>query len=411
MDIVKNIIVVCDFAYPKAGSEKVAIESSVGLAQEGKKILYFCGTGPIDSRLNNENIKVVCLKQTPIIENKSKLNGMIQGTWNRKAKKEFEKVLDEFDNKDTIIHIHLWQKTLSGSFLKAAQEKKFKVVFTMHHYFLACPNGGFFNYQKYEICEKKAMGIKCLTTHCDSRNYAFKVWRCARLGMEQKIGKSLEQIKDYIYISELGKKALEPYLNEKSNYYYIPNPINIKKQEYKDSSKNSEYIFVGRLAKEKGVILLAKVAKELNLKITFVGEGDCRKEIEEIYPKAKITGWVSKEEVNKYVENARALLFPSLWYEGMPLSVMESLALGIPVIATETCAASEIIEENINGMLFRNNDFNDLKKKILMLEDNEYVSRISKNAYDLFWENDYSIDNHVSKLISTYNEVLKRQED
>lgn len=408
MNNIENVIVICDFGFTKGGSEKVAIESSVGLANKGKKITFFCASAPIDDRLNHKNINVVCLQQKAIVENSNKLAGMIQGIWNSKANKELKKILKRHDKNNTIVHFHLWQKSLSGSVIKSVKDEGFKSVFTMHHYFMACPNGGFFNYRKNEICSCKAMSFECITKNCDSRNYLYKIWRCARLFTEQNISCSFDTIKDYIYISELGKNALIPYLDNSSNYYYIPNPIHIKKEKLKNKKDNNYYVYIGRLSKEKGVHLLANVAKELKLKIIFVGEGECRQDILDIYPEAIITGWLDKDSVSDYIKKARAMIFPSLWYEGMPLSVLECLANGVPVIVTDTCAAREVIFNDKNGYLFKNGNKDDLKEKINRLNDNNKLEKLSQGAYESFWENDYSLEAHLNKLIDTYNNILSK---
>lgn len=406
MNRIKNVIVICDFAYTKGGSEKVAIESSIGLAKRGINVVYFCASGPIDERLNHRNIKVVNLNQVAIVENNSKIKGMIQGTWNFKAKKELEKILDNYKAEESIVHLHLWQKALSASVIKAIGNKKFKAVFTMHHYFMACPNGGFFNYKKNEICTCKCMSINCIFSNCDSRNYFYKIWRVIRLFIERNIAKSTRSIKNYFYISELGRNALLPYLDRNSKCFYVPNPININKKPLQDISKNDIYVYVGRLSKEKGVHLLAKVALELGLNILFVGDGECREEILSIYPQAKISGWVDKEQVDKYMLSARALIMPSLWYEGMPLSVMEAQSRGIPVIVTDTCAANEIIENGVNGYLFENNNSESLKYAINKITNDEELKALSNNSYVKFWRNDYSLDHHIELVINNYNRII-----
>ncbi|HFF9308998.1 TPA: glycosyltransferase family 4 protein [Clostridium perfringens] len=406
MKEINNVIVICDFAFTNGGSEKVAIESSIGLANRGKKVKYFCASGPIDERLKHENIEVICLGQKAIVENKSKILGMVQGIWNKKSKKELDKLLKKHSKDDTIVHLHLWQKALSSSVIKSINDNGFKVIFTMHHYFMACPNGGFFNYKSNKICDCKAMSKKCLKTNCDSRNYLYKIWRYIRLFIEQKYSRSLREIKNYIYISELGKNALEPYLDKDSKYYYIPNPIDINKDKLVNILDNDYYVYIGRLSKEKGVSLLAEAAKELDLNIVFVGEGDCREEIEKIYPKAKITGWLDKDKVKKYIRGSKSLIFPSLWYEGMPLSVLECLSNGIPVIVSDTCAANEVVSDGNNGYLFKNNDINDLKAKIMQTQDNTTLELLSKGAYESFWKNNYSLNAHLDNLLQAYNNII-----
>lgn len=401
-----NVIIVCDFAFPVGGAEKVAIESAVGLAEKGINVLYFSAVGPIDERLKRPNIEVICLNQEALIKNKNKLKASVQGLWNFYAEKKFRDILQGFDNSNTVIHLHIWQKALSASIIREAIKNNFKVIFTFHHYFIACPNGGFFNYKKNLICECKPMSLKCLFTNCDKRNYVQKIWRVMRLYIEHKFAYMPTKVYNYICISNLGKKVLEPVLPKNSNFYFIDNPINISKDEIVKVRNNDKLVYVGRLSKEKGVTLLAEVAKKLNSDVIFVGDGECRNDILKIYPKAEITGWVDKTEVVKFLSMARVLIFPTLWYEGMPLSVLECQAKGVPTIMSDTCTASEIIKDGFNGYLFKRGDAADLEDKIKLISKDDIVFDMSKNAYNQFWKSNYSLDNHINKLVLTYRKVL-----
>ncbi|QAA34765.1 MULTISPECIES: glycosyltransferase family 4 protein [Clostridium] len=403
-----NVIIICDFAFPSGGSEKVAIESAVGLAERGVKVTYFSAVGPVCKELVHPNIKVVCLNQQSLVKQKNIAAASIQGIWNFEARREFKKLLLEFNPKDTVIHLHLWQKAISASIIREAIKNKFKVAFTFHHYFIVCPNGGFYNYQKHEICNNiKPMSMKCIVCHCDSRSYFHKFWRVIRTFVENKLAYSPSGIKNYIYISQLGRDVLKPYLPSDANYYSIDNPINISKQNRVNASKNNCFIFVGRLSKEKGVILLAKAAKEIGCNIIFVGEGDCADEIKEIYPNAEITGWVDKDKVQEYLSMARALVFPALWYEGMPLTVLESQAKGIPVILSDTCTAIEVVKDNENGFLFERNNLDSLVEKMRLCNDDSLIDRLGRNSYDQFWSKDYSINKHIEKLVNVYEKIIK----
>ena len=65
--------------------------------------------------------------------------------------------------------------------------------------------------------------------------------------------------------------------------------------------------------------------------------------MEKEFPQARFLGWRSPQEVRSLLRAARALVFPSVWYEGQPLSVYEALALGTPVIVSDLCAGREAV--------------------------------------------------------------------
>lgn len=404
-----HIIIVNDFGHITGGADKVALTSAVGLAKAGHDVTVFTAVEPIMKELLENNIKVICTEQFDILHDSNRIRALIQGIWNKKAYEQMIELLDKKDASNTIVHIHSWTKALSSSVSRAATEKKFKVVLTLHDYFSVCPNGGFYNYEKNEICKLKPLSKECIFCNCDSRHYYHKLWRVLRQKKQFNKGLIPKGINNYIYISELNKQVLQSYLPKTSNLYYVKNPIDIEKEEPVDVSKNSAFVFIGRLTKEKGVTLFAKAASELNCEAIFVGDGQCRNDILKINSKAKITGWVEKKKVNSYLKSARALIFPSLWYEGMPLAVLEAIAKGIPVIVSDTCASREVVKNSKTGLWFRRGDASDLISKIKLLYDDDYVRLLGNKAYLEYWNNDYSSENHIKQLESVYLKILNNQ--
>lgn len=80
-------------------------------------------------------MKVFCLNQYDILNNSNRLEAIIQGLWNQKAYKEFDKLLSSLDLQKTIIHFHSWTKVLSASLFAVTRKHHAKIVVTMHDYF------------------------------------------------------------------------------------------------------------------------------------------------------------------------------------------------------------------------------------------------------------------------------------
>ena len=220
----------------------------------------------------------------------------------------------------------------------------FKVVVTLHDYFTACPNGGYFNYKENEICRLSPLSKKCIKCNCDSRNYMFKLYRVIRQFVQNKIVKLNEKLENVITISEFSEKILKKTLNLKTKITRIYSPIETIKDEQKDDiAKNKYFLYVGRISKEKGVDLFCEAITELKYEGVIVGDGDEKARLEEKYPNIKFTGWKDKRDVKKYMKNSKCLVFPSKWYETAGLTVIEAQTLGIPAIVSKNCAASEFI--------------------------------------------------------------------
>lgn len=120
-------------------------------------------------------------------------------------------------------------------------------------------------------------------------------------------------------------------------------------------------VCTGRLSLDKGQILLIKAARQLadeglEFKIILVGDGLLRQELEReiqafgLSENIKITGWATSSEVQNYITNSRVFVLPSL-AEGLPVALMEALALGRPVISTYVAGIPELVEQGKHGWL------------------------------------------------------------
>ena len=87
--------------------------------------------------------------------------------------------------------------------------------------------------------------------------------------------------------------------------------------------------------------MFAEAARKIGMIPTYVGDGPIAHEIAARYPEARMLGWMDPAGVHRAMRAARALVFPSLWFEGQPLTVMEAKGLGVPVIVSDACAGRE----------------------------------------------------------------------
>lgn len=390
---VKTVVIVNDFNYTQGGASKVAIDTARILKKEGIKVIFFSAVNKEEE--NIEGIEYISTNQNEALREKNKIIGAINGIYNLKVRKEFKKLLKTLDKKTTIIHIHGWTKALSSSIFDIAFKMKFKVVLTLHDYFTACPNGGYFNYQKNEICHLEPLCLKCIKCNCDSRNYGFKLYRIVRQFVQNKIVKLNDKLENVITISEFSEKILKPTLGKNTKITRIYNPIEIDDNNEKvDTSKNKYYLYVGRISKEKGVDLFCQAITELGLKGIAVGDGDEKEKLERQYPNIEFTGWKNKDEVKQYMKGAIALIFPSRWYETMGLTVLEALILKTPVIVSENCAGSEFVDKE---NYFKN--IEELKEKI----------KSGINISNLNIENEIRVDNYKNKIINIYENIIENK--
>lgn len=401
-----DIIIVNDYAHINGGAAKVALQSAMALADRGHWVTVLAAVSPILPELHQHGVTVSCTDQRDIARNPNRLQASCQGVWNRAAVAAMRRLLAEKDPRTTIVHIHGWTKALSSSVVREAMNYRAHIIITLHDYFSTCPNGGFYNYPQAQICRLKGMSLKCIMTHCDKTGYSHKLWRVARQSVQKRQGGIPDRIKHYIAISDFSKKIIQPYLPAEAVVHDIPNPVAVEKQPAADPGRSSAFAFVGRLTPEKGIFLFAEACRRADVKSVFVGDGECRAELERRFPEAICTGWLAEQGVRHIMADSRAVLLPSLWYETQGLVVLEAAALGIPAIVADSCAGREYVVDGVTGLWFKGGDSGDLAKQISRLKDAALAGQMGLAAYDAFWSNPPTIDRHVSMLESVYGKMI-----
>ena len=400
--MVSNIIIVNDFAFINGGAGSVAIRTACELSRRGKRVFFFAGVAPVDACLEATGVKVFCLNQYDILNNSNRLEAIIQGLWNQKAYREFDKLLSSLDLQKTIIHFHSWTKVLSASLFAVTRKHHAKIVVTMHDYFSFCPNGGFFVYPQRSICERNPLSWRCVLRNCDARSFSQKMWRVCR----QKIQNFYFWKNDihFISISALTHELCLCHMPKKKIYPVarLNNPLELSDTKC-ELKKDAAYLFMGRLSSEKGLDLFCKAMVDLHLKGLVVGDGYLKEKYQAEYPQIDFVGWASGEEKKKYILQSKCLLFPSFWYEGAPLTIIEMKSYGIPCIVPDRCAASEQIENGKTGFVFKTGDYDSFVTAIKRLEEID-LNEMQKNIINTFHLNDYSMESHIKGLIDIYGD-------
>jgi glycosyltransferase involved in cell wall biosynthesis len=403
---VKNLIVVNDSVAVDGGASQVAIASALGCAQAGWNVHFFAAIGPADPQLLRAGVKVTCLDQRPFIEYPNKAQAALDGICNFKVARRLRALLAEYSPADTVVHLHSYSKALSPVIFPVLKRSGHRWVSTLHEYFLACPNGGFYDYQKNEICFRKSLSGSCLVTHCDTRNYFFKLYRVARVLAQRFIYRVPHSIANLILLSPLSERWLDPYLSKKTKRYYLDNPISATDQGRAAAEKGEHLLFVGRLSAEKGVLQLAKAAQAAGVPLRLVGDGPLRAELEKILPPHSLLGWMDRAGVVAQMRQARALVFPSVWLEVQPLVPIEAAAQGLPSVLSDCTASSELFPDAERGLHFPSQNIEKLVEVLRRTQDSALIQKLSQNAYDWYWKRPWSIDRHTQGLAQIYSQIF-----
>ena len=117
------------------------------------------------------------------------------------------------------------------------------------------------------------------------------------------------------------------------------------------------------------------------------------------------TGWVSSEEKTKIFRSSKLFILPS-WNEGLPMSMLEAMSFGIPVIVTRVGGIPSVIHNGYNGLMISPKSKEELKNAICrLLNDDAYMKKMSEHAYCTV-EKGYSITNNIVLLSGLYKKLL-----
>lgn len=168
-------------------------------------------------------------------------------------------------------------------------------------------------------------------------------------------------------------------------------------------------LFVGRLVEIKGIEYLIKGIKGLNIKLIIIGNGPLKNKLEQVAKEqnSDIEFWGNRnhDELCKIYASANILVVPSIIdsngaQEGLPTVILEGMASGLPIIATNTGGISDIVKDGINGFLVPEKSSDAIKEKIEMLMTDEILaSSLSKQAVADVSKYDYNVKAEQYKVL------------
>jgi len=191
----------------------------------------------------------------------------------------------------------------------------------------------------------------------------------------------------------------------------------------KPTTKDSDtftVLYVGELIKLKGVNHLLSAFQSVyrecsQVRLTIIGDGECRTELGrmaeemDIADYVKFTGFLKPEKVKEHMLESDVLVLPSVT-EGLPRVIIEAMAMGLPIIATDVGSIKELVKDGENGFLVKPMDIDALTKTILNLTGNrEREIKMGLNSKRLIQEAGdlYTMEGYARRYIDTLYKVYK----
>lgn len=290
-----------------------------------------------------------------------------------------------------IVHVHNTLSLISPSVYYAAFSCKIPVIQTIHNFRLQCPAATFV--RKGEICEDCINnGLKCAIRHACYRGSKIQTLVSASVLKLHRILGTYRKL-FYICLTDFNKGKLL-LLNRNGKNVVREQQIFVKpnfvwKFETEKTEKKEQYIYIGRLDKLKGIHVLLQAWKEFPEKeLLLCGSGPEKNWIDQYLrenhmEQVKLLGQLPHEKVLKLLAQSKALVLPTLWYEGQPMVILESYAVGTPVLASDIGNTGSMLIPGVTGIRFIPGDPEDLKRAVRELEKTEQWN--TEAVYEKFY--------------------------
>ncbi len=405
-----KILQVNKFYYPKDGVSNYLLGLEAELKKLGHEVRVFAMDNPKNILSADEKYFVSYLSFD---------QGGLINTWRSfarifysfEAKRKFKALINDFH--PDIIHIHNIYHQISPSILSVARREKIPVVMHLHDYKLVCPNYKLFTGGK--ICKRCRGGkyYNCLFNKCLKDSYLKSCGGALEMYFHHNIWRIYEKgIKLFIAPSEFMKKTVEEFSWPADKVICLHNFFNnqIEKSGLTNQDNSDNYLlYFGRLSEEKGVSVLIEALAQTKEHLKIAGEGPEETNLKNLSCRLGLTsrvefvGFKTGTDLENLIINAKAIIIPSIWFENMPLNMLESLARRKIVIASDIGGIPEIIKNNENGFLFAPGEAHDLAKKIKLLSEVD-IRSIGDNAEKAV--QNLNAQAHVQKIIKIYQQII-----
>jgi glycosyltransferase involved in cell wall biosynthesis len=264
--------------------------------------------------------------------------------WNPRSARRLESTVKA--TRPDVAHLHNTWYAMSSSVIRRLRTLEVPTVMTLHNYRLTCANALLL--RDGRPCELCVTGspLQAVRYGC-YRSRPETLVAAGAVALHRRIGTWAHNVDLFLALTDFMKSIMvraglpENKIVVKPNFTADPGP-RIHPAEQSDT-----VIFVGRLSEEKGALRLLNswsTAPPSGLRLKVVGDGPLRSSLEAQAPSSvEFLGYVPHDEVPALLRSARAMVFPSTWYEGLPMTIIEAFAAGLPVLANDLGAMASIV--------------------------------------------------------------------
>ena len=348
-------------------------------------------------------------KNNDEIKHENKIVTAKNTIWNQNTYRELELILS--NNNIEIAHFQNTFPIISPSAYYACQRRKIPVIQALRNYRITCINGMLQrNNLPCQDCVGSVFPLSGVVHRCYRDSIAASIVAATALSMHKIIGTYDQKVDVYIAISDYVKRVYVEAGIAPEKIFVKPNTV----IPYKPHEKNRDntFVYVGRLIPEKGIDKLLKEWSnmELDYELIVVGGGDYLKKYKNEFSAIKsirFVGQLSRQQAEEYLSMAVATIVPSMWAEPFGRVVIESYAVGTPVIASNIGALPELIQDGETGMLFEPFEDGSISSKIYEFVSMRHKWTQMRERCLESYENFYSSQSNLEILEEIYKHAKR----
>jgi glycosyltransferase involved in cell wall biosynthesis len=328
--------------------------------------------------------------------------------WNQAVYRELRILIRR--ERPQVAHVHNTFPLISPAAYYAARAEGVPVIQTLHNYRLLCPNALFFREGRVcEDCLGKAFPWPGVAHACYRESRPASATVAGMLSAHRTLGTWKGAVNLYVALTEFARrKFVEGGLPSEK---IVVKPNFVHPDPGMGRGRGDYVLFVGRLSKEKGLETLLRAGEQLGKELRFklVGDGPLAPRVAEAarHQNLEWLGRLPKDRVIGLMKDARALIFPSVWYEGFPMVIAEAYAVGLPVIASDLGSMSSLIENGRTGLRFRPGDAKDLAAQVKWTVTHPAELRLMRQAARARFEAEYAAERNHRLLLEIYERAIR----
>ncbi len=402
-----NLLSINNYFYRRGGAEVVFLEQNKIFERLGWTVTPFSMKHEKNETIEWQNYFASKIEYDA---NSSWHTNFINGLkiiYSWEAKNKLQSLVDA--TRPDIAHLHNIYHHLSPSILPVLKKNDVPTVMTLHDLKLLCP--AYLMLSPNGVCEKCKGGriYNVAINKCMKDSYALSSLVFVEALVHRMSSIYNKNIDTFIVPSKFFIKKFTEWGWEPDRLTHIPNfvDVDLLRPNYQPGKY---FVYLGRLSREKGIKTLIHAAHEANVDLKVIGNGPLEEELKilasSLDANVDFLGYQAGEALHKVIRNARAVVLPSECYENAPICIMESYALGRPVIGAKIGGIPELIREGETGVTFESGNIESLKNALIKFKNmtDDAVIEMGKTARQ--WvENEYTVKNYSQRLQILYSKL------